>query len=106
MSPQAAPEVVQAGLEVVSNKPPVYGDYTPMPQSPQQKAAAYMHPTVLESSTAGSFKSEKTGRTVCGMRGVTFCLLLALIFVILAAGIGGGVGGTLAVNNARKSGEA
>lgn len=41
-------------------------------------------------------------RTICGMRGTTFILAVALVLVILAAGIGGGVGGTMAVNNAKK----
>jgi hypothetical protein len=97
-----APEVVQPGLEVVSNKPPVYKDYTPMPQTPNQKGA-YSPPVLVSPEDVKGGKSE---RTVMGLRGTTFCLLLALIFVILAAGIGGGVGGTLAVNNARKNAEA
>ncbi|KAH7380959.1 hypothetical protein BKA64DRAFT_713513 [Cadophora sp. MPI-SDFR-AT-0126] len=40
-------------------------------------------------------------RTMCGVRPVTFVLSLALVLVILAAAIGGGVGGTMAVNNAK-----
>lgn len=104
-----SPEAVQPGLEVVSNKsaglevvnkPPVYGDYSPMPQSPHQKGAY----TASASPTGnGDYKDEKPERTILGMRGATFCLFLALIFVIVAAGVGGGVGGTLAVNNARKN---
>jgi hypothetical protein len=97
----AAPEVVQTqpGLEVVSNKPPVYGDYSPMPQSPNQKGA--YAPTVLEGPE--DHKNMRSEKTILGMRGATFCLFLALVFVILAAGVGGGVGGTLAVNNAKKN---
>jgi disulfide bond formation protein DsbB len=98
----AAPEVVQPGLEVVSNKPPTYKDYTPMPQSPYQKAAYAA--TVLESPA--DHKTERSERTVMGMRVATFCLLVALILVIVVAGVGGGVGGTLAVNNAKKNAEA
>lgn len=41
-------------------------------------------------------------RTVWGIRMTTFFLTLALILVILATGIGGGVGGTMAANNAKK----
>jgi hypothetical protein len=41
-------------------------------------------------------------RKLCGLRTTTFFLTLALILVILAAGIGGGVGATSAVNNAKK----
>lgn len=41
-------------------------------------------------------------RTICGLRTTTFFLTVALILVILAAGIGGGVGGTMAVNNAKR----
>ncbi|PVH83239.1 hypothetical protein DL98DRAFT_513502 [Cadophora sp. DSE1049] len=40
-------------------------------------------------------------RTMCGVRPATFFLSLALVLVILAAAIGGGVGGTMAVNNAK-----
>jgi hypothetical protein len=104
-----SPEVVQPGLEVVGhktpglevvNKPPVYGDYSPMPQSPHQKGA---YTASAAPTGPGDYKEDKPERTIFGMRGATFCLLLALIFVIVAAGVGGGVGGTLAVNNAKKN---
>lgn len=35
-------------------------------------------------------------RRICGMRTTTFILAMALIFVIVAAAIGGGIGGTFA----------
>ena len=41
-------------------------------------------------------------KTTCGVRRLTFWLMLALLFVILAAGIGGGVGGGSAVHNAKR----
>jgi hypothetical protein len=41
-------------------------------------------------------------RRLYGLRATTFFLTLALVLVILAAGIGGGVGATSAVNNAKK----
>lgn len=44
---------------------------------------------------------EPVQRMVWGLQPIVFWLLMALGFVVLAAGIGGGVGGTLAVNNAK-----
>jgi hypothetical protein len=41
-------------------------------------------------------------REICGLRRTTFFLILTLTIVVLAAGIGGGVGATTAVNNAKK----
>jgi hypothetical protein len=41
-------------------------------------------------------------RTILGLRRPTFFLSLALAFVIIAAAIGGGVGGSMAVENAKK----
>ncbi|CZS89596.1 uncharacterized protein RCO7_02513 [Rhynchosporium graminicola] len=42
-------------------------------------------------------------RTICGVRPATFFLSLALVVVTLVAAIGGGVGGTMAVNNAKSA---
>jgi hypothetical protein len=42
-------------------------------------------------------------RKILGLRPTTFYLLLALIVVVLAAAIAGGVGGSIAVNNAKTS---
>jgi len=41
-------------------------------------------------------------RTIFGVRRTTFFLSLALAIVIIAAAVGGGVGGSMAVENARK----
>ncbi|KAI3332493.1 hypothetical protein HD806DRAFT_480764 [Xylariaceae sp. AK1471] len=42
-------------------------------------------------------------RTIFGVRRATFFLSLALVIVILVAAVGGGVGGSVAVQNARSS---
>lgn len=102
----SAPEVVQPGLEVVTNRPPVYKDYTPMPQINDQKGAYIPTEVTSVEGKDASDGNEKSGRTVLGMRNSTFCLLLALILVTLIAAIGGGVGGTMAVNNAKKNADA
>lgn len=47
-------------------------------------------------------QATREARTIFGLRPTTFFLILALVLVILAAGIGGGVGGTIAVKNAKK----
>lgn len=49
----------------------------------------------------GQSHHEPGGKTIWGLQATVFWLLMALVFVVLAAGIGGGVGGTLAVNNAK-----
>lgn len=75
-------------------------------QRPQQFAAGYT-PSNL-SSLPGPYKSyedpAKGGRggTICGVEFATFLWLIAFAIIILVAGIGGGVGGTIAVNNAKK----
>lgn len=40
-------------------------------------------------------------RTICGLRVVTFGLLVAIIALVIAAAVGGGVGGSIAVKNAK-----
>ena len=45
---------------------------------------------------------EEKRTSVCGMRPVTFFLVLALIFTIVVAAVGGGVGGSMAVENAKR----
>lgn len=50
----------------------------------------------------GHVDIQKQSRSICGLLPTTFLLSMALVLVILLAGIGGGVGGTVAVNNARK----
>ncbi|KAI0426676.1 hypothetical protein F5Y09DRAFT_318222 [Xylaria sp. FL1042] len=42
-------------------------------------------------------------QTICGVRRVTFLLSVALAVVIIAAAVGGGVGGSLAVQNAKST---
>ena len=43
-----------------------------------------------------SFQQDGKGRRICGLRKVTFWLLLTLAVVLIGVGIGGGVGGALA----------
>ncbi|KAJ4163233.1 hypothetical protein LMH87_004974 [Akanthomyces muscarius] len=47
-------------------------------------------------------KSKKK-KKIMDMRPTTFWLLLVLVFVIIAVAVGGGVGGSMAVKNAKKS---
>lgn len=83
----------QPGLEV--NKAEYPSSYAPQPSNGHVDQAGLEYvpcPTT----------SQSKDRTICGLRGTTFCLVLALIFVIIAAAVGGGVGGSLAVNSAKK----
>lgn len=43
-----------------------------------------------------------TSKIISGLRRPTFCLSLTLIFVIIASGMGGGLGGTLAVRDIKR----
>lgn len=86
-----------SNLEVLPNayeKPP-FVTTTNMAGQPQQ----YYPPT---GSETGGFKNPEKEKTICGVRRPTFWLTLALVIVIIAAGVGGGVGGTLAVKKIRE----
>lgn len=69
-----------AGLQVARDRPTVQSAWN-----------AYVKPT-----------ASKRAGTYCGLPRSTLFLGLTLIIVIIAAAIGGGVGGSLAVRNARK----
>lgn len=72
-------------------------------QRPSKTAAGYAPSNF--SGLPGPYEDREkgqSGRTICGLGLATFLWLLALVTVILVAGIGGGVGGTIAVNNAKK----
>ena len=84
----AAPEAyAHSELEVAPQQSPLPAKYKPYDAVPEY----YEGPV-----------DPRDERTICGLRTTTFFLALALLLVILAAGIGGGVGGTMAVNNAKK----
>jgi hypothetical protein len=89
----AAPQVaVHEGLEVFEPRT--------HPAETYKQDAPYS-----EQQIGGHYGPEHNGggreRKLCGLRTTTFFLTLALILVI-AAGKGGGVGATSAVNNAKK----
>lgn len=87
-----------SNLEVLPNayeKPPFVTTTTNMAGHPQQ----YYPPT---GSEAAGLKNSEKEKTICGVRRPTFWLTLALVIVIVAAGVGGGVGGTLAVKKIRE----
>jgi hypothetical protein len=91
----AAPQVaIHEGLEVFE------------PRTNPAKIETYKQDAPYsEQQIGGHYRPEHDGgreRTLFGLRTTTFFLTLALILVILAAGIGGGVGATSAVNNAKK----
>ena len=79
-----------AGLEVVPDTKP---EYFPHPTTVSQ--------TYYPSPAGAGGAAVQSEKTICGVRRPTFWLSLALLFAILAAGIGGGVGGSLAVRNAK-----
>lgn len=89
----AAPEVYHPHSELEVTPQPVV-----LPKSYHEAAPGYS-PGYYD---APMKPHEVKEQRICGLRKTTFFLALALLLVILAAGIGGGVGGTMAVNNAKK----
>ena len=51
----------------------------------------------------GETSEPKRSQNICGLRPVTFWILVALIFLICAGAIGGGVGGSLAVQSSKSA---
>lgn len=57
------------------------------------------------SEAYGERDEPKTNRTICGLTPVTFWVLVALIFILCAGAIGGGVGGSIAVQSNKNAAE-
>ena len=95
----ATPQVaVHEGLEVF------HPSANPHLAEPYKQGKLYSDQQIGGGQPNRYYGTEDGGRErkLCGLRPTTFVLTLALILVILAAGIGGGVGATSAVNNAKK----
>lgn len=86
-----------------SSGPETYVPHIPhkqvVPEQLRQNESAYYAPTTPE--TYSSMPVEKE-RTICGLRPVTFVLSVLLAAVVVIAAVGGGVGGSLAVQKARE----
>ncbi|KAG4438079.1 hypothetical protein IFR05_006445 [Cadophora sp. M221] len=103
----ASPPPPHSGLEVAPDtKSYLYPNPNPDPTlSPQPTSphppppAPYPYPYPYPYPPPTSPSQEKT---ICGVRRPTFWLSLILIFVIIASGIGGGLGGTLAVRDIKR----
>jgi hypothetical protein len=73
---------------------------------PGQQSLPYVAKLQQQDVQAGEPEPEapaQTPRTICGIRRITFLLLVVIAILILVGAIGGGVGGSLAVQNARNS---
>ncbi|KAK1487095.1 hypothetical protein CTAM01_11866 [Colletotrichum tamarilloi] len=70
-----------------------------VPEQPRQHESSYYAPTTPETYSSIPVKKE---RTICGLRPATFVLSVLLATVIVIAAVGGGVGGSLAVQKARE----
>lgn len=79
-----------------STDPEVIPEQPPLAYVPKQDQQNVFYP---QSSIAPA----QTDRTICGIRKITFLLLVIIVVLILAGAIGGGVGGSIAVQNARNS---
>ena len=76
-----------SALEVVPGQPPLaYPEKQNTPYDSQLWTAPAQNP-----------------KTICGIRRITFILLIIIVVLILVGAVGGGVGGSIAVQNARNS---
>lgn len=99
-------QTTQAGLEVVAEQPALEvaeAGLEPYVQhnstGPLENSNANSHANI---AVLGLSERQPKSRGICGLPPPTFFLAVAVILVIMLAGIGGGVGGTLAVSNAKK----
>lgn len=72
---------------------------------PEQPPSAYADPKDQQHAIH-SQPTEAPARdptTICGMRRITFFLLVIIVILIIAGAVGGGVGGSLAVKNAQNA---
>ncbi|KAF4632585.1 hypothetical protein G7Y89_g5538 [Cudoniella acicularis] len=103
----SSPQFTTPGLEVVNPVPKqeLHQSYGVPPPSPGQGLLGSPrnggYPT--DPYPVETMNSRSKQGTFCGMRGTTLVLTIALITVILAAGIGGGIAGTMAVDNAKSA---
>lgn len=82
-------------------------------QAPEVVSVPSLAPKYFEATTtynnqglipsAEHNESFKNTRHICGLRSSTFWLALTLAAVIIAAAVGGGVGGSMAVAKAKKT---
>jgi hypothetical protein len=95
-------EVTQEdGLEVVREDSTL--EYCgPTGTSIYPQSAITLKSEILGGAFYDDGKPQTKEKTICGLRLATFCLLITLILVVLIAAIGGGIGGTMAVKNARQ----
>jgi len=86
-----SPQVVypESGLEV-SHPPRVMAHYS-------HDGSSYMGAKNTVAEQVAPFNKTPT---VCGMRRQSFWFLIALAVVVVAASVGGSIGGTMAVRNA------
>lgn len=90
-APHSALEVSAPGQHQVTAADKFYSD---RPHTQEAVPPQYYH---------GSPEEEmKKERTICGFAVATFWLSLALVLVVIVAAVGGGVGGSMAVNNAKR----
>lgn len=75
--------------------------YYPPPQQQQQQEVWAHKGEYPPSGLEHDINAGRRPRTICGLQKKTFWLLLVLAIVVIGAAVGGGVGGAMAVNNAK-----
>jgi hypothetical protein len=87
-----APEIYHEAPQQVPQAPQAHYTWSAPPEK--------NHPTEQNASTENDQPFGKSSR-ICGAQRQTFWLVMILLIVVLAASVGGGVGGSLAVENAK-----
>ena len=79
-----------------------YRDQAPLETTPHQPSYGAYYGNNLPVSVDSFPSKVKGGDLILGLRKPTFFLSLSLIAIVIMGAVGGGVGGSIAVENARK----
>lgn len=101
----------EAGLEVVPSNDPIAmnpdhsGSEVAPSTDPIVRHLEYSDIEVVGNQTRDTEKQDSKPRRTCGLRTLTFWLLLVVAIVVIAGAVGGGVGGSLATSGGKAHGE-
>lgn len=99
VSGQRLPEPIST---VASSTYPQYSPFVQPYSSGEQDQEQRGHFLPQSGAPSPGLEKPTPKRRICGLRRPTFFLTVALLAVIVIAAVGGGVGGSLAVKNAKR----
>ena len=104
-APEAVPQETpkEAVPSVATYSPMVQQPYSSVPgQQDQEQQGQVLQQSGASSPPDNGLEKSTPERKIWGLRRSTFFLTVALLAVIVVAAIGGGVGGSIAVKNAKR----